>query len=201
MTSARRNRGCVTAAEAVAMAEADVELQDRLALEHQQRLERAAAADRASKPVLDDLAAAGIEVTSVWNIYKIPDGKVRASPILVDHLERGGYPALVMEGMVAALDTAWVRSNWVRVVDLWKRLAIESANGLLAGVLAKAARRAQADDIIDIVQDDSLPESRLMFVGKVLRVGGERGLAVIESLKDDPVVGKEATARLKRRRR
>lgn len=75
------------------------------------------------------------------------------------------------------------------------------AFGALAGVMSQAARKAQLPDLMEMVQDSSLPPTRGMFVGKVLRLGGEEGLALIESLKDDPDVGLEATARLKMRQR
>ena len=91
--------------------------------------------------------------------------------------------------------------HWDRVVAVYRTGVDQDVSGALAGMMAKAARKAQLPDLMEMVQDSSLPDTRLMFIGKVLRLGGEPGLALIESLKDDPDVGLEATARLKMRRR
>ncbi|RYC07072.1 hypothetical protein [Nocardioides zhouii] len=84
----------ITAGELIAELEADPEHQAR-------RREREAAADEehavlreVEKPVVADLAAIGVEVDSPWNLYRDPDARARAVPVLLDHLDRD-YPDML----------------------------------------------------------------------------------------------------------
>jgi hypothetical protein len=61
--------------------------------------------------------------------------------------------------------------------------------------------KKQLDDLIEFLSDQKRGESRLFFVRAVVRVGGDRGYAVLESLREDQVVGQAASARLDRRRK
>ena len=54
---------------------------------------------------------------------------------------------------------------------------------------------------IAFLSEEGHGESQRFFVRSILRVGGDRGYEVLESLHDDPVVGQAATPRLKRRRK
>ena len=192
----------MTAAEAVAMFEANPELVESRAREKAARLVRARADNEAAREVYEDLAAVGGgEVSSLYDLHRTPGYSALASPVLMKHLERGGYPLMIMEGLMSRLDLDWIRKNWDRVVAVYRTGVDRDAFGALAGVMSQAARKSQLPDLMEMVQDSSLPPTRGMFVGKVLRLGGEEGLALIESLKDDPDVGLEATARLKMRQR
>jgi predicted transcriptional regulator len=68
--------------------------------EEAERQARTAQLRLAEKPILTELRAAGFDMPSVW---QRPRDAVRpwsdALPIVIKHLERGGYPDRVMEGL------------------------------------------------------------------------------------------------------
>lgn len=66
--------------------------------------------------------------------------------------------------------------------------------------LAACATKKQLDGLIDFLAVEERGESRLFFLRSIVRVGGDKGVEVLESVSDDPVLGQAATARLKRRR-
>jgi hypothetical protein len=59
----------------------------------------------AAVPILDDMRRIGIDVDDVYMIYKYIDDFPQAVPILLEHLERGGYPDMVASGTARALGT------------------------------------------------------------------------------------------------
>ena len=52
------------------------------------------------------------------------------------------------------------------------------------------------NDLVTLLHDDRGGQSLVHFVDSILRVGGDAGRGVIESLRDDPQLGREATAQL-----
>jgi hypothetical protein len=64
------------------------------------------------------------------------------------------------------------------------------------GASTACVTTAQLDDLIHFLSVEERGESRIYFIRPILRVGGERGRAVVEALPADPVFGKEATALL-----
>lgn len=52
-----------------------------------------------------------------------------------------------------------------------------------------------------LLDETSRGDTRIHFLRAIKRVGGTRGLEVLESLQDDPLFGGEARGLLKRRRR
>ncbi len=75
----------------------------------------------------------------------------------------------------------------------------------LAAALSNCATRAQYDDLLSLIQTDSLGPCRIYFLRPINRIGNRirpgQGRAVIESFAQDPLLGKEATAILQGRSR
>ena len=75
----------------------------------------------------------------------------------------------------------------------------------LAAVLSGCATRDHYDDLLAFVRNDALGQSRIYFLRPINRIGDRMGAghgrAVIETVAEDPVLGKEATAILKGRSR
>jgi hypothetical protein len=67
--------------------------------------------------------------------------------------------------------------------------------------LAACSTKAQLEDLIWFLPVEERGDSRIYFVGRVLRLGGERGLEIVEGLRGDAVLGREATALTDRRRK
>jgi hypothetical protein len=119
----------------------------------------------------------------------------------MEHLERGGYPDRVLEGVARALAVEPAAVYWGRLYVLYLRAEGPDATEGLAAALAASATPEHFDDLVALLDETSRGSTRIHFIRPILRVGGDRGRAVVEALRDDPVFGKEAKALLKRRRK
>lgn len=103
-------RGAVTATEFIAELVADPEyVARREAAEAEREKERSRRAE-ACKPVLADLASRGVDLASLWDLYKQPESYSLAIPVLLSHLQRE-YSERTLEDIGHALpfkpDAAW----------------------------------------------------------------------------------------------
>jgi hypothetical protein len=119
-----------------------------------------------------------------------------ALPVLIEHLERGGYPDRVMESLGTALAVKPAVAYWDRLKVLYLTSRSSGEETGTAVALSACATKAQLDDLIGFLSVEERGESRIYFIHPILRVGGQRGEAVVESVRSDPVLGKEATARM-----
>jgi hypothetical protein len=63
----------------------------------------------------------------------------------------------------------------------------------LAAALATCARSSNVDVLMELVQDDSLGESRILLLRPINRLRRSGGKAFVARLVDDPVLGTEAS--------
>lgn len=165
--------------------------------DERERVERHRQLRIAEQPVVDDLQAIGLKVDSVWDLYKVPDSRPKAIPVLLKHLALD-YPDRVLFGIGQGLYDLSARAYWADIRDLMLSTDRDEARDRLAAALSKCARREHYDDLLDFVRDDRLGECRVYFLRPINRIGNRmsvgQGRAVIESLADDPVLGREATA-------
>jgi hypothetical protein len=200
MTGKKKSSGGRTAAEFMAELEADPEyVRERDAAEAE-RQARKRELRQAEQPIVADLRRAGFEVDSVWSLAGSSDPYPAAVPVLLDHLQRGGYPDRVMEGLAQALAVKQASVVWDAMRDLYLSAR---GPGEMVGLAAALAASATADDLdgmIALLDAEDRGETRILFVRAIKRVGGARGLALVESLRSDPTFGREAEAALKRRR-
>jgi len=171
----------------------EAELQERVLKERE-----------ASQPVLDDLRAIGIDVPSVWDLYKFPDARPKAIPVLLRHIARD-YPDRVLEGIGQGLDDKASRAWWADLRTILRNTQHPVVRDRVACALASCAAREHYEDLLSFLREDALGVSRIYFLRPINRIGNRisagEGLAVIESVADDPVLGKEAAAILKGRGR
>lgn len=162
-----------------------------------ERVERDRQLRIAEQPVVDDLHALGIDVDSVWDLYKIPESRPKAIPVLLKHLALD-YPDRVLFGIGQGLYDTSARAHWAEIRDLMLSTDRDEARDRLAVALSKCARREHYGDLLDFVRDERLGECRIYFLRPINRIGNRmsagQGRAVIESLADHPVLGREATA-------
>lgn len=165
------------------------------------REERARMLAEAEAPIVRDLRAAGFRVDSVWDVVNSSEPYFEALPVLMDHLERGGYPDRVMESLGRALAVKPSVVYWDRLKARYldPRGSGEEEGAAIA--LAAAATKRQLPDLIGFVEDEQRGDVRIYFLRPIKRLGGEEGLQLLERLRDDPVLGREATALLRKRRR
>jgi hypothetical protein len=174
----------------------DAEYQQRMRAAEAEREVRAAALRRAERLIVDELAASGINVGSVWDLVNTAEPNPGALPLLNRHFETGGYPEKVMESIGRALAVKPSVVYWERIraryVDA--RCAGEETGAAVA--LAACATRTQFEDLLSLIKATGRGDSRLFFLQPIRKLGGDRGIAVLRSLLGDPVFGKEAKSRL-----
>jgi hypothetical protein len=149
---------------------------------------------------LDDLANSGITLDTVWNLYRFPELREQAIPVLLRHVALD-YPDRVLEGIGQGLADKSVRPWWEQLKAIYPGTQRDVVRDRLAGALAECAIREHYDDLLSFVADPSLGESRIYFLRPINRIGNRislgQGQAVIERLAEDPVLGREASAILK----
>lgn len=163
-----------------------------------QEAERRAKRDElrhAEQPLVADLQAAGIPADSAWDLYRFPGLGAIAYPILLRHL-RLDYPDRILNGIARAFEKAVVRAHWQELLDFYLTDTRPEVRDGLGATLSGCAVRAHYADLVAIVDNEELGESRIYFLRPVNRIGnrmGERrGRRVIERLASDPQLGIEA---------
>ncbi|MFT3943640.1 MAG: hypothetical protein QM705_07430 [Ancrocorticia sp.] len=154
---------------------------------------------RAEQPIIADLREVGVDVESVWQVYKYPESYPVIFPITLKHLERGGYPDRVMEWLARVMAVKEATPYWWQLRDLYLVATGKGEIEGLAAALAESARREHLDELIALLDVPTRNGSQIFFLGPIIRLGRERGWAIVEELKDHPVYGKEASFKLHQR--
>jgi hypothetical protein len=155
----------------------------------------------AERPIVADLEHAGVAVASVWDLVNTSVPYPDALPILLPHLERGGYPDRVMESLGRALAVKPSVAWWDRLKALYAAPRSSGEETGVALALMACATRAQLKDLVDFLSWEERGESRIYFLLPIKRLGGQAGRALLERLKKDKTLGREATALLRRSRK
>lgn len=168
------------------------------------RTERITQMRAAEKPVLDELASLGIELDTVWDLYKVPEMRQRAVPVLLKHVVLD-YPDMVLSGIGQGLGYVSVRPWWAELKALYLPATRDVVRDRLANALAVCATKANYDEPLAFVANASLGDSRIYFLRPINRIGNRmnpsQGRSFVESVTGDPVLGREAIAILKGRSR
>lgn len=194
--SGRRRSGGISAAELMEQLAQDRAFQERKAAREAELQERVGGLRQAEQPILADLRQAGVDVSSVWDLVNTSEPYAKALPVLLEHLERGGYPDRVMESLGRALAVKPSVAYWNRLKACYLAPRGSGEEDGAAVALAASATPAHLDDLIGFLGRAERGESRIYFIRPILRVGGVRGRQVAEALRKDPVFGKEASALL-----
>ena len=203
-----RGVGAKTAAEVMAELEQrkreDPAYRAELERVESERAERARLVKIAEQPVVADLKALGLDLDSVWDLYKIPDSRPQAIPVLLKHLALD-YPERVLEGIGQGLNHPSARAWWGDLREMMLNTERDAVRDRLAATLSACATREHYEDLLAFIRNDSLGQCRIYFLRPINRIGNRieagQGRAVIESVAADPVLTKEATAILKGRSR
>jgi hypothetical protein len=192
----RKRRGSVTATELMAQLE---QAPEYLARRDKKTAEIAAfAAERelACKPVVEDLRSKGVEVESVWDLYKSPESYPVAIPVLLAHLRRD-YPERILQDIGHALPFKPESSWWDDFKVLYLTTTSDAVRDRLAAAMSQCAVKEHYSDLLGFVSDERLGTSRIYFLRPINRIGNRMqpgtGQAVIESLVNDDTLGIEAT--------
>ncbi|MCD9152939.1 hypothetical protein [Aeromicrobium duanguangcaii] len=174
---------------------------DRVETEHQARSEELR---RAERPLIEELRSAGVLVSSVWQLYAHPDKGEVAFPILRRHLLLD-YPDRILEGIARGFTRQAVRQNWAQLLEIYLRESRPPVRDGLAATLSMHAVRAHYEDLIGILENEALGETRIYFLRPVNLIGNRmepgRGRQVVAQVAADPQLVREATAILQGRDR
>ncbi|NLA34776.1 MAG: hypothetical protein GX868_03700 [Actinobacteria bacterium] len=153
----------------------------------------------AEATILAELKAVDVAVDSVWDLVGAAESYPNALPVVIEHLERGGYPDEITEALGRALGVRRAAPYWDRLVALYRnpRTAAERTGVVVA--LTASASAERVEELIAMVQDRSLGTSRTAFIAPILDHGARGGRRFVESLRDDPDLGEEAAAQLSKR--
>lgn len=184
--------------------ERDPEYQERRAADEAKLAALAEERRAACQPVIDDLRSVGVDVSDTYELYQQPESYEVAIPVLLAHLDRD-YPERVLQdighGLPFKPDPTW----WDDFKRLYLSTESDAVRDRLAAAMSGCARRAHYEDLLALVHDADLGPSRIYFLRPLHRIGNRaeagRGRAVIDTLADDPVLGKQATAILQGRSR
>lgn len=185
----------------MAQLEKDEEFQRKRKIREEALSARAAELTAAEQPIVRDLRASGVAVDSVWDLVGAATPYPDALPVLMHHLEVGGYPDRVAESLGRALAVKPSIIFWSRLEKLYLSSRSRGEREGAAIALAAVAGPEQTDNLIAFLRTPELAETRIYFVSPLLRIGGQTGRKFVESIAEDPVLGKEATLRLSRKRR
>ncbi|GAB4012012.1 hypothetical protein [Nocardioides ultimimeridianus] len=187
----------MSATELMAQLQSDPDFQRRSAEDDARREEDGRSLREAESPIVAALQAHGVRVRSIWDLVGTSEPYPEALPVLIEHLERGGYPERVMEGLGRALAVKPAVAYWDRLKACWLRPRDAGEEEGVAAALAACATPMQVDDLIGFVSLETRGDSRVYFVRPLLAHGGQRGRKVVQALRKDPIVGREATALLR----
>ena len=133
---------------------------------------------QAERPIVRDLRAADVDVNSVWDLVNTSEPYPSALPILLDHLEKGGYPDRVMESLGRALAVKPTVAWWDRLKVLYLSPRGDGEQEGTAVALAACATKAQLDDLLALLSVEEGGGSRIYFLLPIKRLGGAGGPGV-----------------------
>ena len=199
MSGAKKPSKGTTAAEVMAQLAGDKKYQRKTQAAEAARQVRVEELRRAEQPIVEDLRNAGVGVSSVWDLVNTDEPYPQALPILLDHLQRGGYPDKVMESLGRALAVKPAAFAWDTLRELYLAAQGRGHEEGLAVALGASATPDHLDHLIALLDESGRGSSRIHFLRPIKRVGGKRGRDVLIALQGDPLFGKEASALLKGR--
>jgi len=165
----------------------------RKAEQEQQLAEREAESRKEQGALLRDLAAVGVNVSTVWDLVNSSASYTAAVPILLDHLKRP-YSDGTREGLARALAVRTTRPlGWNVLIDEFEKT--DSSNKRVKDGLAVALAGASDDDVIPelikLAKDRRHGTSRVLLLLGIKRSKSPVAMRAIKQLADDPELSKE----------
>ena len=142
----------------------------------------------AEAPLVEELRAAGAQVSSVWDLVNTKDRYPQLIPILFAHLDRP-YPERVREGIARALAVPESRSRWDELVSRYLAETDTTTTGMkwaLHLAIAGAADVTVVDTLIRLACDRRHGRNRALFIDALARINDPRAKAALAELAADP---------------
>jgi hypothetical protein len=203
---AKRKRRGIPAKEVMAGLNANPEYLARRAKREEELEKRLAELRLAEEPLVQELRAAGCAVESVFDFVNRPQQPYpSALPILIEHLSRP-YPADLREAIAAALAVPQAKFAWEALLQSYQNQSAEEkrVKETLANTLNVLADDKVIGDVLALVRDTRLGDSRIFLLAALERSKDPRAREALFELQTDPELKLEVEAilrRLKRKRR
>jgi hypothetical protein len=186
-----------TAAELMAKLNANPEYLARRQASEEALIKRQAQFAQDEAPLVADLQAVGVDVTSAWDMVNLKESFPTAMPVLHKHLSLD-YPPKVREGIARAMSEGAARPYWKDLVELYEREANTQVKDALAVALCGAAGPEQYDELISLALDRAHGSSRVVLIWALeRRIPVEQAEPVLVTLAMDSVTKLQAEASLK----
>ena len=159
----------------------------------QERIERIGRESAlAEAPLLADLRAVGVDVSTVWAIKsESPISPYpHAIPVLMKHLDRD-LPDNVKAAIARALAVPEASPIWEQLVDRFVAASEGDVKDGLAIAVARGFNKARLERALELVDDESGGDSRVLFIRDLKRIRDERVVPFLEARRNDPTIGEE----------
>ncbi|MDR2722368.1 MAG: hypothetical protein LBB54_01385 [Cellulomonadaceae bacterium] len=148
--------------------------------------------------ILNDLALLGYSVTSIYDLANKGNVPPDTIPVLLKHLQIGGYSDMIMVGLGGLLSSKQVRKYWQILKKIYLESSSEIQESAAASAMYRASSREVLEELMELALDGTKGDSRIFFVRPISRHGQKEGRDFLRNYIDDPVIGKEVRAVLSR---
>lgn len=195
MPTAREAREAAAAALAK-----NPDLARRLADQQAQRMRFAQQQAEESRELLNDLAAVGLPVRSVWDLADYRDDHPAAVTVLLKHLGVR-YPGRIREGIGRALGGPSARPHFAFLIDQFIQTDDEHLRRGLSVAIARLALQKDFPQVEALIRNRSYGKERSFLVAYVRRCRLAEAERLLSELLDDPDIGSLAKTSLEKRLR
>jgi len=119
-----------------------------------------------AKPILDELAAVGMTVVSVWEIRTLREPYPAAIPVLLRHIARP-YAQKTLAGLALALATPDAYYALDEIVAAYRRAPHDDGRGLkdgLAVAISAIVKKSDLQLVLGLIFDETLGSERTHFI-------------------------------------
>jgi hypothetical protein len=144
---------------------------------------------QAEKPLVEALARAGIYVGTVSDLHDLYDPAnypTKAIPILIEHLQRRPYPAVLREQIALALIVPAAINCWQSLIRLFESETDIFVKEALGRALSEAATDNVIDDIIRLIKEPGHGNSRDGLLDAFAKTASPQARQVLEELCTEP---------------
>ncbi len=158
--------------------------------------ERVARLHSEQRPIVLEIAKAGIHYETLGQMLNSPGPYKNAIPILLLHLQNSDYSDPTRETLARCLAVSDAQSEWDILVDLYRRepFAVKGSGGNVKHGLAVAVAATTTDHNIDVLAqlaaDTSLGDSRILLLKRLKRSKSIVARQALSKLEHDPELAK-----------
>lgn len=187
-----------TTAEIMAELQKNQKYQEMIQEKEKKRNELEHQLNKNELPLLRELGAAGVKVSSVWDLVNTKESYPSAIPILIEHLSRN-YHYKNKEGIVRALSVKEAIGKASQaLIEEYNRTSkeLDTYRWAIGNSVFTTITNKDVDEVLKIVQDRSNGQSRHMFILALGKVRSKKIDQVLTELLHDNEVASYASEAL-----